>query len=145
MYDTLLFLHLLSAFIAFVTIATFSAYALGAPVGRGDFALADWCWNVSGVGLLIFGIWLALDVDGYAIWDGWILAAIVLFVASGAFGAIARTRVLATLGDDAAASGGGGTVTATAAATAVQVTVWHWLRTAAIVAVLVLMVWKPGA
>ena len=29
--------------------------------------------------LLVFGIWLALYVDGYEIWDGWILGALVLF------------------------------------------------------------------
>ena len=34
---------------------------------------------------------------------------------------------------------------ATSRSRAVEVTIWHWLRTAAIVAILVLMVWKPGA
>ena len=134
MYDTLVFLHVLSAFIAFVSVAMFSAYAFGAPVGRGDFALADWTWNVSGAGLLLFGVWLALYVDGYELWDGWILGSLVLLGAASAFGARARTEAMAQLGT-------GGETNASRG----QVTVWHWLRTLSVVAILVLMSWKPGA
>jgi hypothetical protein len=134
MYDTLLFLHLLGAFTAFVTIAMFSAYALGVAPDRGGFLLADWSWNVSGVLLVVFGVWLALYVDGYEIWDGWILAALVLLGVSSAFGARARVAVMKEL-----EPGGGG------AAVAGRLSTWHWLRTAAVVAILVLMIWKPGA
>jgi hypothetical protein len=131
-YETLLFLHLVSAFIAFVTVAVFGAYAVGVPVGRTDFALADWAWNISGAGLLIFGVWLALYIDGYELWDGWILGAFVLFIAASAFGGIARARALAAI------DGGGGDA-------ARQLAAFHWLRTLSLVAILVLMVWKPGA
>jgi hypothetical protein len=130
-YDTLLALHLIAAAIAFITIVMFSAWAVGAPVTRGTFALSDAAWNISGAGLLIFGVWLALYVDGYELWDGWILAALALFAAVSVFGAQARTQVLAQLDPDAA--------------TPRQVTLWHWLRTLALVGILVLMVWKPGA
>jgi hypothetical protein len=132
MYDTLLFLHLLSAFVAFVTVAVFGAYALGAPVDRGSFRLADWSWNTSGAGLLVFGIWLALDVDGYEVWDGWIVGALALFVAASAFGAWARDGALEAIGDGGRAMDG-------------RAVAWHWLRTLSLVAILVLMVWKPGA
>jgi uncharacterized membrane protein len=132
MYDTLLFLHLLGAFTAFVTIAMFSAYALGVTPNRGNFLLADWTWNVSGLLLTVFGVWLALYVDGYEIWDGWILASLVLLVVASAFGARARTVVMKGLETGAGARTGG-------------LTTWHWLRTAAVVAILVLMIWKPGA
>jgi hypothetical protein len=134
LYDTLLFLHLLSAFIAFVTVAVFGAYALGAPVGRADFRLADWSWNVSGTGLLVFGIWLALHVDGYEVWDGWILGALALFVAASAFGAWARSGAMAALED----AGG-------VDADHRRLALWHWLRTLALVGILALMIWKPGA
>ena len=133
MYDTLLFLHVLSGAIVFITVVMFSAYALGAPINRGNFFIADMAWNVSGAGLVIFGIWLALYVDTYEIWDGWILGALVLFGLASFFGARARLEVTGQL------SGGDG------AASATQVTMWHWLRTLSIVAILVLMVWKPGA
>jgi len=132
MYDTLLFLHLLGAFITFITVVVFSAYAVGIAPSKGSFALGDWAWNVSGVLLLVFGVWLALYVDGYELWDGWILGAIVLLGIATAFGARARDEVLAQLGE-------GGEPTAA------MVNTWHWLRTASVVAILVLMVWKPGA
>ena len=73
MYDVLLALHLLSAAITFITLVIFSAWAFGSPVRKADFALADAAWNVSGFGLLVFGVWLALYIDGYELWDGWIL------------------------------------------------------------------------
>ena len=134
MYDTLVFLHVLSAFIAFVSVMMFSAYAFGAPVGRSDFVVADATWNVSGAGLLVFGVWLALYVDGYELWDGWILGSLLLLIAASAFGARARTVVMVELGN------GAGTGPTTR-----QVTLWHWLRTLSVVAILVLMIWKPGA
>ncbi len=31
-------------------------------------------------GTIMFGIWLALSFGGYDLWDGWIIAAIVLWV-----------------------------------------------------------------
>ena len=35
--------------------------------------------------VLLFGLWLAFDKDGYHIWDPWIMAAIVLWaIATGA-------------------------------------------------------------
>ena len=134
MYDTLLFLHILGAFIAFVTIVVFSAYALGVTAGRGSFALADVTWNVSGAMLLIFGVWLVLYLDSYELWDGWILGAIVLLGAASAFGARARLEALAQIG---ALEGD--------EPTPAQVNAWHWLRTISVVAILVLMIWKPGA
>jgi uncharacterized membrane protein len=132
-YDTLLGLHLLSAAVTFITLVLFSAWAVGAPLTRGLWTVADQAWNLSGAGLLIFGVWLALYVDGYELWDGWILGAIVLLVVATFFGARARQPVLAALDADAAG------------ASMRQVTVWHWLRTLSVIAILVLMVWKPGA
>jgi hypothetical protein len=131
-YDTLLFLHLLGAFIAFVTIVMFSAYALGVAPDRGSFLLADWAWNVSGTMLTVFGVWLAFYVDRYEIWDAWILASLVLLGLAGAFGARARIVVANGLETNAGPPLG-------------RLSTWHWLRTAAIVAILVLMITKPGA
>jgi len=133
MYDTLLFLHILGAFIAFVTIVVFSAYALGVTAGRGSFALADWAWNLSGAMLLIFGVWLVLYLDSYELWDGWILGALVLFAAVSVFGAWAHQGVRGEISAEPAEP------------SATQVTMWHWLRTISLLAILVLMIWKPGA
>ena len=41
--------------------------------------------------MLLLGIWLALEVDSYELWDGWIIAAIVLWlIASAAGGRLSR-------------------------------------------------------
>jgi hypothetical protein len=125
MDDWLLFLHLISAFLLAVTVVIYSAVALGATTDGRTLFVADRCWDVGGLGTLILGIWLALHLDEYGFFDGWILGAIALwFVATGLGQSLQRrmsaeqTSAIATM---------------------------HWLRTLVIVGLLVLMVWKPGA
>ena len=127
MYDWLLFLHLLAAFLLSVTAVTYSAVALGAPAGGRTLFVADRCWDVGGLGTLVFGVWLALHLDQYEIWDGWIIGALVLWLVATGLGDGARRRLA-----------GAGAVESRAA-------LLHWLRTLAVVGLLVLMVWKPGA
>ena len=84
MDDTLLFFHLIAAFLLAVTIVMYSAVALGATTSPRILFVADRCWDVGGLGTLIFGIWLALNLDQYDFFDGWILLALLLwFVATG--------------------------------------------------------------
>src|SRR5439155_21089456 len=48
-------------------------------------------------GTLLLGIWLAFRLDSYAIWDGWIVAALVLWVLSMPIGqgtGVEFTRVM---------------------------------------------------
>ena len=42
--------------------------------------------GIGAVGTIVIGIYLAFAVDSYAIWDGWIIAALVLWAVSGALG-----------------------------------------------------------
>jgi len=42
--------------------------------------------GIGAVGTIVLGIWLAFKLDSYAIWDGWIIAALVLWAVSGALG-----------------------------------------------------------
>ena len=56
--------------------------------------------GIGAVGTIIIGIYLAFAVDGYAIWDAWIIAALVLWVVAGALGQ--RTGVAYTQGMDRA-------------------------------------------
>ena len=42
--------------------------------------------GVGAVGTLLLGIWLAFKLDGYAIWDGWIIVALVLWAIAAAIG-----------------------------------------------------------
>ena len=89
-YEWLLFLHLLAAFLLVSGLVAYSVLVLSGgseAVARslGPPALA--LWNAGGLGTLVFGVWLALDIDGYELWDGWIIAALVLWViGSGAAG-----------------------------------------------------------
>jgi cell division protein FtsW (lipid II flippase) len=122
-YDWLLFLHLLAAFLLSVTAVTYSAVALGAPTGGRTLFVADRCWDVGGLGMLVFGVWLALYLDQYEFWDGWIIGALVLWLVATGLGDSVRRRV----GDGERAA------------------LMHWLRTLSVVGLLVLMVWKPGA
>jgi uncharacterized membrane protein len=42
--------------------------------------------GLGAVGTIVIGIYLAFALDSYAIWDGWIIAALVLWAVSGAIG-----------------------------------------------------------
>ncbi len=125
MYDWLLFFHLLAAFMLAVTVVSYTAVALRAQTTGRTLFVADRCWDVGGLGTLVLGIWLALYLDEYDFFDGWILGAIVLwFVATGLGQSIQRR-----LAADGAA----------------DIAVMHWLRTLTVLGLLVLMIWKPGA
>jgi uncharacterized membrane protein len=131
-YHTLLFLHLIAAFLLAVTVVMYSAVALGATAGGRMLFVADRCWDVGGLGTLVLGIWLALNLDEYDFFDGWILGAIVLWFVATGLGQMVQ-RSVAT-GETSAAAG------ETSA-----VDTLHWLRTLVVIGLLVLMVWKPGA
>jgi hypothetical protein len=94
LYEWLLFLHVLAAFLLVAGIAAYGVIVFGDGgdvVRRTLAAPALALWNVGGGGVLVLGILLAVEVDGYEVWDGWILAAIVLwFVASAAGGPLSR-------------------------------------------------------
>ena len=95
-YEWLLFLHLLAAFLLVSGLVAYCVLVLGSggeAVSRalGSPALA--LWNAGGLGTLVFGVWLALEVDGYELWDGWIIAALVLWlIGSGAAGRLAAAE-----------------------------------------------------
>jgi hypothetical protein len=78
-YDTLLFLHVLAAFFLGAGVVIYSAFVLGSPVNRPTRLVAEILWGIGGLGTLALGIWLALYLDAYEIWDGWIIGAIVLW------------------------------------------------------------------
>lgn len=92
LYDWLLFLHVLAAFSLVAGLTAYGVLVLGGDAARRALAPpAMALWNVGGLGVLVLGIWLALEVDSYELWDGWIIAAFVLWlVASGAGGRLAR-------------------------------------------------------
>jgi thiosulfate reductase cytochrome b subunit len=123
--DTLLFFHLIAAFLLAVTIVMYSAVALGATTSPRILFVADRCWDVGGLGTLIFGIWLALNLDQYDFFDGWILLALLLWFVATGLGQTIQRRVG---GDDIR-----------------SVIALHWIRTIVVIGLLVTMIWKPGA
>lgn len=91
--DWLLSLHVLSAFAWVAALVLYSvvlASAWGASI-PSDVArmfratkVGDALIAVGMIGTIVFGVWLALDE--YEIWDGWIIAALVLWLAAVATG-----------------------------------------------------------
>jgi hypothetical protein len=127
-YETLIFLHILSAFALVSGIVIMSALAFGAPIGAGTFTLGNRLTEIGAMLALIFGVWIVLREDFYDITDGWILGAIGLWVLATGLGTMAGKSMpegeLVVRGRTA---------------------VYHWAAAAALVGILVLMMWKPGA
>ena len=122
--DALLFLHVLAAFLLMGTVVMLSGVALGVAAPGRTISLANLFWDIGGLGTLVLGIWLALDIDGYGLLDPWILAAIVLWLVATFFGLRARKAV--DEGRERFAR-------------------WHWLRTVVVLLLLADMIFKPGA
>ena len=99
---------------------------------------------------LVFGVWLVLASDSFSIFDGWIIAAVVVWLAIGGLGdrAIgARRRAAGRVADQSTGQGPDQAAKTTDAGTEQPPSVL-WLElgaAAATVAALALMIWKPGA
>jgi hypothetical protein len=93
--DWLLALHVLAAFAYVAGVVLFwilivavrkidtpeETIRMGPIVNIGNAAV-----GIGAGGTIVLGIWLAFGLDGYAIWDGWIIAALVLWAIAGAVG-----------------------------------------------------------
>jgi uncharacterized membrane protein len=94
-YEWLLFLHVLSAFalVAALVLVTFLIVG-GRRLDRPSeitrmFRLSragDVLFAVGSIGTILLGILLAVDVDQYQPWDGWIIAAYVLWAVAMGIG-----------------------------------------------------------
>src|SRR5205085_1828307 len=126
----------LAAFAIVATVVIFTAFAVGWANDSRVLAVGNVLWMIGGLGTLGFGIWLALYVGGYHIYDGWIIAAIVAWAIASELGRRAQVGFSAPSAGD----GGGGT-----SSEARQAALWHWLRTIAVLVLLYLMIFKPGA
>jgi uncharacterized membrane protein len=141
-YDWLLFLHVLSAVLLVGSVAYFWALLVATRPGRTMFdgaaslrmaRPASIAIGIGTAGTLIFGVWLAIYLDEYHPWDGWIIASLVLW-AIGA-GAGARSgKALTPVGDEYP--------TPENRRLGVML---HTVVTVAVLVILVLMIWKPGA
>jgi hypothetical protein len=131
LYDWLLFLHVLAAFLLVAGLVVIFAVLRAAGPSLALLPVAQRLWDVGGIGVLVFGIWLALKVDGYELWDGWILAALILYAIAGGLGGRALREYR-----EAAPAGG---------ALPSRVVPMYAITAVCTLAILVLMIYKPGA
>jgi hypothetical protein len=116
---------------------------MGPVVRVGNIAI-----GIGAAGTIILGIWLALSVGDHDLWDGWIIAAIVLWVISAFVGKRAGDEYRRGMNkaQELEASGQPG---ASAELLALNRTpagvVYHALATLAFVLIVIDMIWKPGA
>ena len=154
-YDTLLFLHVLGAFGMVAGMVFFwGLIAATWNVDRPSTALtffrltrpADLVVNVGFVVALVFGIWLAIYLDGYELWDGWILGTLILWAIAAETGR--RTgKAYAVVRDRArelAAEGDAPSPELRAMFQTRTGLLFQTVTTIALIAALALMIWKPG-
>lgn len=154
--DWLLALHLLAAFALMAALVLFTAVMV-ANWGDGRPQRASAYFRVAAIGgpliaagaalTLLLGIWLAIDLDAYQPWDGWIIAAIVLWGIGGYTGSRvgAHYTSLQELVDRLAAGGDEPNAELAAKLSDRSIRTLHVITVIAFTAVLVLMIFKPGA
>ena len=95
----------------------------------------------------MFGVWLAISLDRYQLWDGWIIAALVLWAIGGYTGQKAGEGYAAG-GQRAARAHRPGDDDEPELAETFGATRAFWFHIATLVVVLLIvidMIWKPGA
>jgi uncharacterized membrane protein len=104
--------------------------------------------GIGAVGTILLGIWLAFRLDSYAIWDAWIVVALVLWAVSGAVGqrtGVAYMRGM-TKAKELDAAGQAGPSPELLALNRTQAgVVLHSLASAAVLLILLDMIFKPWA
>ena len=157
LYQWLLAFHVLAAASLIAALVLFTVMVLstrGTDVpskvarfwGLGRFGMV--IVSIGTLGTLFFGIWLAIDAEAYQVWDGWVLAAIVLWAIASASGqrsgvpyqkAGERARELLASGNDAPDAEIGALMRDQ------QAWILHWVTVVVTLVILVLMIYKPGA
>jgi uncharacterized membrane protein len=154
--DWILALHLLSA-TALVGAMTLFSILIAAnwradrPATIASFmriaVIGNVLVGVGTAGTIVFGVWLALSVDGYDIWDGWVVAAIVLWAVATELGRRGGTAYTEA-GNRAQELAQAGNVPSPELARAFGPSPafrLHVGSTIVILLILIDMIWKPGA
>ncbi len=155
--DWIFALHLLSAATLvgslvmswIVVVALLSADTPGATLSLHRVAIVGTVTTVVGlVGAISFGLWLAILRDNFHVWDGWVIAALILWaIATMALlrsfveyaKPVERAKTLAAAGE----TGSSNELTAlNRTATGLLL---RALASVAIVVIVIDMIWKPGA
>ncbi len=155
--DWIFSLHLLSAATLvgslvmswIVVVSLLSARTPGETLALNRVAMVGTVTTVVGlIGAIAFGIWLAILRDAFHVWDGWVIAAIVLWVIAAVTLSrsfveyakpVEKARALVAAGET------GPSAELTAASRAPTGLLLRVLASAAIVLIVIDMIWKPGA
>ncbi len=155
--DWLLALHVLSAFAFVAGVVLF--WVLIVAVRKTDtpegtirlepiVKVGNAAIGIGAGGTIILGIWLAFSVGGYDIWDGWIIAAIVLWAVTGALGQRTGAAYLQGMNkaQELQAAGQTGPSAELLALNRTQNgLVLHAATSLVLLLILIDMIWKPGA
>jgi hypothetical protein len=104
--------------------------------------------GVGAGGTLLLGIWLAFKLDSYALWDGWILAALVLWILSMPIGqrtGVEYTRGMTKAKELQTAGQTGPNTELLALNRTTSGVVLHALASAVVLLIVLDMIFKPGA
>jgi hypothetical protein len=132
-----------------VVVALYRVQAADVTLSLNRVAVVGTALTVVGlIGVIVFGIWLAILRDAFEVWDGWVIGAIVLW--SIATVALLRSFVeYAKPVEKARALVASGQTGPSAELTALNRTstglLLRALASAAVVLVVIDMIWKPGA
>jgi hypothetical protein len=153
----LLALHLLSAFALagsmalfwYLIVASRNVDTPGATVAMGPIAgVGTTVVRAGGIGVLVFGIWLAIRVDHVQVWSGWIIAAIILWavaVGAGSRSGAEYERAM-TKAEELDTAGQAGPNAELLALNRTSRGLWlHAIATVSVFLMLIDMIWKPGA
>ena len=154
--DWILSLHVLSAFALVAAMLLFWVLIFavrrtddpGFTAGMAPMARIGNASVIAGtLGTLVFGIWLALSVGPYDLWDGWIIAAIVLWAIGAETGRRSGAEYLRGM-EKAQELLAADQTEPSAELAALNRTrngvLMHALSSAAVVLILIDMIWKPG-
>jgi hypothetical protein len=155
--DWILALHVLSAFAYVAGMIVFWVLIVAVrktdtpdgtirmePIGKiGNVAV-----GIGAGGTIILGIWLAFSVGGYDIWDPWIIAALVLWIAAAAVGqrtGAAYMEGLSKAKELTAAGQTGPSAELLAVNRTQRGLQLHALASVIVLLIIIDMIWKPGA
>jgi uncharacterized membrane protein len=155
--DWMLALHVLSAFAYVAGMILFwvlivavrrtdtpdGTIRMGPMVKVGNAAV-----GIGAGGTIILGIWLAFSFGGYDIWDGWIIAALVLWAIAAAFGqrtGKAYMEGMKKAQELRSAGQAGSSPELLALNRTSNGVLFHALASVVVALILLDMIWKPGA
>ena len=155
--DWLLALHLLSAAILVAAMVMFTVLVIAAR--RADrptqvialgplMRVAGVLVVVGSLGVVIFGVWLAIALDAYHVWDAWVIVAILLWSLASETGRRADPEYRKMFEKAKELQAAGHTEPSSELKALGQTqrgAMLHAIASLAVLLLLVDMIWKPGA